>query len=88
MSKLTRDRTAEPVSRDQLLGANADREMFISPVQLTPSRIGNLTRLIHTLAICVMTINTSKEAGEVEISKGFRNTVLVFVVKTLTKMQC
>ena len=27
--------------------------MFIFPVQLTRSRIGNLTRLIHTLVICV-----------------------------------
>ena len=26
--------------------------MFIFPAQLTTSRIGNLTRLIHTLAIC------------------------------------
>ena len=33
--------------------ANADREEFIFTVQLTTSRIGNLTRLIHTLAICV-----------------------------------
>ena len=32
---------------------NADRELFIFPVQLTTGRIGNLTRLIHTLAICV-----------------------------------
>ena len=30
--------------------------MSIFPVQLTTCRIGNLTRLIHTLAICV-TIN-------------------------------
>ena len=35
-------------------GANGDREIFIFPVQLTTSRIGNLTRLIHnTLAMCV-----------------------------------
>ena len=34
-------------------GANADREIFIFPVQLTTSRIGNLTRLIDTLAICM-----------------------------------
>ena len=54
MSRLTRDGTAEPVSRSQILmGANADREIFIFPVQLTTSRIGNLTRLIHTLAVCV-----------------------------------
>ena len=33
-------------------GANADRENIIFPVQLATSRIGNLTRLIHTLAIC------------------------------------
>ena len=38
-------------------GANADREKSVFPVQLTKSRIGNLTRLIHTLAICV-TIHT------------------------------
>ena len=36
---------------------NADREIFIFPVQLTTSRIGNLTRLIHALAVCV-TIHT------------------------------
>ena len=28
-------------------GANADRELFVFPVKLTMSRIGNLTRLIH-----------------------------------------
>ena len=72
MSRLTRDGTAEPVSRDQILrrergqgnilpnpfretkfsGANADREILILPVQLTTSRIGNLTLLILTLATC------------------------------------
>ena len=36
---------------------HGDRGMFIFPVQLTTSRIGNLTRLIHTL-IYVMTIHT------------------------------
>ena len=33
-------------------GANGDREISIFPVQLTSCRIGNITRLIHTLAIC------------------------------------
>ena len=33
-------------------GANGGRERFIFPVHLTTSRISNLTRLIHTLAIC------------------------------------
>ena len=53
MSRLTRDGTAEPVSRDQMLRRERDREMFIFPVELPTSRMGNLTRLIHTLAICV-----------------------------------
>ena len=53
MSRLTRDATAEPVSRDQILRANGDMEksILIFPVQLTTSRIGNITRLILTLAI-------------------------------------
>ena len=38
-------------------GTHGDRGMFIFPVQLTTSRIGNLTRLIHTL-LYVMTIHT------------------------------
>ena len=32
-------------------GANGDRKIFIFPVQLTMSRIVNLTRLILTLAV-------------------------------------
>ena len=53
MSRLTRNGTAEPVSRDQILRrVHGDRGIFIFPVQLTMmSRIDNLTRLIHTLAI-------------------------------------
>ena len=54
MSRLRWDGTAEPVSRDQFSGANGDRGTFVFPVQLTTSRIGNLTRLILTLAICVI----------------------------------
>ena len=30
-------------------GANGDRVKFISPVQLTTARIGNLPRLIHAM---------------------------------------
>ena len=40
------------VRKQQQQGANADREILVFPIQLTTSRIGNLTRLIHTLAIC------------------------------------
>ena len=57
MSRLTRDGTAEPVSRDQILRHARGQGDIFFPVQLTTSRIGNLTRLIHTL-LYVMTIHT------------------------------
>ena len=57
MSRLTRDGTAEPISRDQILRHARGQGNIIFPVQLTTSRIGNLTRLIHTL-LYVMTIHT------------------------------
>ena len=41
-----RNRLARPISQAR------NREIFIFPVQLNTSRIGNLTRLILTLAIC------------------------------------
>ena len=47
----------EPVSRDQILRHARGQGNMIFPVQLTTSRIGNLTRLIHTL-LYVMTIHT------------------------------
>ena len=52
MSRLTRDGTVETVSRDQILRHEREQGK-IFPVQLTTSRIGNLTRLIYTLAICL-----------------------------------
>ena len=54
MSRLTRDGTAEPVSRDQIPRHARGQGNIIFLVQLTPSRIGNLTRFIHTL-LYVMT---------------------------------
>ena len=57
MSRLTRDGTAEPVSRDQILRHARGQGDIIFLVQLTTSRIGNLTRFIHTL-LYVMTIHT------------------------------
>ena len=78
MSRLTRDRTAEPLLRDQILRRERKRGNIIFPYSvdhvqdywqpypvdphscymcdytLTTCRIiGNLTRLIHTLATCV-----------------------------------
>ena len=49
MSRLTRDGTAEPISRDQILRHARGQGNINFPVQLTTSRIGNLTRLIHIL---------------------------------------
>ena len=54
MSRLTRDGTAEPVSleRDQILRRERGQVNINFPVQLTTSKIGDLTRLIITLAVC------------------------------------
>ena len=57
MSRLTRGGTAEPVSRDQIFRREPGQGNIHFPVQLTTSRIGNLTRLILTL-LNVMTIHT------------------------------
>ena len=38
-----------PSRETKFSGTNADREIFIFPVQLTTCRTGNLTRLIHTV---------------------------------------
>ena len=59
MSRLTRDGTAEPVWRDQSLRHARIQGNIIFHVQLTTSRIGNLTRLIHTL-LYVMTIHSAR----------------------------
>ena len=46
-----------------------DREKTASPVQLTTSRIGNHTRLIHTL-LEVLTIQTNNHLGLFEVNNG------------------
>ena len=51
MGRLTRDGTAEPVSRDQILRRERGQGIIAFPGQLTTSRNGNLTRLILTLTI-------------------------------------
>ena len=48
----------KPSREAKFTGANRDREIFIFPVQLTTSRIGNHTRLMPSpLSTCV-TIHT------------------------------
>ena len=49
------DAGQSPSRETKFSGTYGDRGVFIFPVQLTTSRIGNLTRLIHTL-LYVMTI--------------------------------
>ena len=39
----------KPSRETKFSGTHGNRGIFIFPVQLTTSRIGNLTRLIHTL---------------------------------------
>ena len=71
MSRLTRDGTAEPVSRDRILRHERDREISIFSVQLTTCRTGNFIRLIHTLATCV----TIHKTGAVLSSRIFSTIV-------------
>ena len=49
-------------------GTHGDRGIIIFPVQLTTSRIGNLTRLIHTL-LYVMT-NAAGRPGSSEVPRN------------------
>ena len=70
MSRLTRDGTAEPVSRDQILRHARGQVHIIFPLQLTTSRIGNLTRLIHTL-LYAMTIHGKVPASPFFLKPGF-----------------
>ena len=55
MSRLARDGRLNPSRETKFSGTHGDRGILIFPVQLTTSRIGNLTRLTHTL-LYVMTI--------------------------------
>ena len=47
-----------PSRETKFSDANGDREKFIFPVKLTTCRIGNLIRLIHSLAIRVTIYRT------------------------------
>ena len=54
MSRLTRDGTPNPSRETKFSGAKGDREAFIFPVQLITSRIGNHTRLVHTILYMII----------------------------------
>ena len=79
MGRVTRDGTAEPVSRDQILRHARGQGNIIFSVQLTTSRIGNLTRLIHTL-LYVMIIHTYIHTY---IHKYIHTTVVIIYDSTL-----
>ena len=51
-SRLTRDGTAESVSRDQILRREWGQGNIHFPCSADHEQIGSLIRLIHTLAIC------------------------------------
>ena len=55
VSRLTRDGTVEPVSRDQILRRERRQGNIDFPCSADHEQdwhIGNFTRLIHTLALC------------------------------------
>ena len=56
-------RRPNPSRETNFSGANGDKEICIFPVQLTTSRIGNLTRLIHTLLYVMITYGPGKVAN-------------------------
>ena len=56
MSRLTPDGTSNPSHETKFSGANGGKEIFIFLVQLTTSRIGNLTDMLMYLQL-VKTIN-------------------------------
>ena len=57
MSGLTRDGTAEPVPRDQILRCERGPGKKKIPVQLTTRRIGQPNRLMPNLLINVMAVH-------------------------------
>ena len=63
-----------PTRESKFSGANGDKEIFIFSVQLTTSRIGNLSRLIYTLAtVCVCLDHTI-------LSTGITTIILLYLV--------
>ena len=56
-------RQLNPSRETKFSGTHGDSGVFLFPVQLTTSRIDNLTRLIHTL-LCVMTIHTYMQQSD------------------------
>ena len=58
MGRLTRNRTAKPIWRHQIIRRERVQGNIRFPVQLTTSRIGELTRLMHTLLFKMALLRT------------------------------
>ena len=57
-----------PSREAKFSGANRDREILIFPLQPTTSRIGNLTRLIHTLLYVMALIHIYIYTYNIEVN--------------------
>ena len=57
-----------PSREAKFSGANRDREILIFPLQLTTSRIGNLTWLIHTLLYVMALIHIYIYTYNIEVN--------------------
>ena len=73
MGRLTATGLPKPSREAKFLGANADREKLIFPLQLTTCRMGNFTRLIHTLAICVTIHNVPEKPTVIPVNYIYRH---------------
>ena len=79
-----------PSRETKFSGTTGDREIFIFPVQPITSRISKLTRLIHTLAVCVTIHHTKGDADSwpcVYVSKGAAEGILKPAEKETNKAE-
>ena len=90
MSKLTRDRTScrTRLARRNSQARTGTGKMYVSLVQLTTTRIGNLTRLIHVVVVVVVDSHIQRivlATEETTVTQQVTHRpVVVVVVFTLT----
>ena len=77
-------RESPNLSREtKLSGANADREKIVFAVLLTRSRIGNHTRLIHTLLKMFDTVNVKSTRYD---SSSFDSNIVLTLLSFLSRV--
>ena len=69
-----------PSRETKFSGTHGDRGILIFPVQPITSRIGNITRLIHTL-LNVMTIHTDDFAPDASFARDDEDKANTLMVK-------